>query len=280
MIRIEDAADNWHLSDVTVVADTPGSLVYRARQPDGQSVIAKLLKPHGMGELAGMDYLTWRSGSGAIRLIARQDNACLLEDAGTRLLEDLRETDGEAAATDVFADVVAQLHAPSPQPIPGHLIPLHQHFSALVEEQVSMPAAHSANVTWAAGVARALLAAQANVMPLHGDLHHENILADRHGQWRAIDPHGLIGDPVYDVANFFGNPLGRPDITCKEDRIRLLAARLSAALGHDEETLLRYAAAHAALSACWSIGDPVSDEDLEDAGHRLSFLGTVRSILA
>jgi streptomycin 6-kinase len=279
MIGIKDAAKRWQLSDVRPVADTPGSLVYRARQPDGQSVIVKLLKPHGMGELSGMDYLAWRSGGGAIRLLARQDNACLLQDAGARMLEDLRVTDGEAAATDVFADVVAQLHTPSSHTIPNGLVPLQQHFSALIEERVLMPAAHAGNMAWAADIARVLLARQTNVMPLHGDLHHENILADDHGRWRAIDPHGLIGDPVYDVANFFGNPLGRPDITCDEGRVRLLSGRLSMALGYGEEKLLRYAAAHAALSACWSIGDPVSDDDLEDAGHRLTFLGIIRSML-
>jgi streptomycin 6-kinase len=44
--------------------------------------------------------------------------------------------------------------------------------------------------------------------------------------------------------------------------------------------VLRYAAAHAALSACWSIDDPVSDEDRRDADHRLAFLAIVRAMLA
>lgn len=279
MLDIDDAARHWQLADVGLLADTHGSLVYRARHPDGLSVVVKLLKPRGMGEIAGMDYLAWRDGEGAVRLLARLDNACLLEDAGTRDLEHVRATEGEAAATDVFAAVVARLHAPSPRPAPHGLVPLRRHFAALLDEQVPMPAAHASNVAWSADVAQTLLASQTNVMPLHGDLHHENILADDHGTWRAIDPHGLIGDPVYDLANFFGNPIGRPDITSDEGRIQALSAKLSAALGYDEETILRYAAAHAALSACWSIGDPVSDDDLLDADHRLRFLGIVRAML-
>lgn len=280
MIGIDEATRLWRLGDVGPLADTHGSLVYRARLPDGQSVIAKLLKPRGMGEISGMDYLAWRDGSGAARLIAREDNACLLEDAGARSLEDVRATDGEATATDVFAAVVARLHMPSPQPVPAGLVPLERHFAALVDDQVSMPAEHLSNVAWAADVARTLLANQIDVMPLHGDLHHENILVDAHGTWRAIDPHGLIGDPVYDLANFFGNPIGRPDITCDKDRIGLLSASLSTALGYDGQKILRYAAAHAALSACWSIGEPVSEDDLRDAGHRLAFLGIIRTMLA
>lgn len=279
MIAIGQAAKLWHLSDIRPIADTPGSLVYRARLPDGKSVVAKLLKPRGIGELAGMDYLAWRGGTGAANLLARHDNAGLLEDAGTRTLEDFRESEGEAAATRAFAGLLQQLQAPSLHPFPSGLVPLEQHFAALTGETVPMPTAHVANVAWAAATARDLLATQTNVMPLHGDLHHENILADDSGQWRAIDPHGLIGDPVYDTTNFFGNPLQRPDVTCDESRIRLMATTLAAAFACPEDKVFRYAAVHAALSACWSIEDPVSDDDLSDAGNRLTFLGIVRSML-
>ena len=278
MIEIAEAARRWQLTDVRPIADTPGSLVYRARRPGGRPVIAKLLKPRGMGEIGGMDYLAWRDCHGAVGLLAREENACLLEDAGARNLEDVRQADGEAAATRIFAAVLRQLHAPSPSPVPGGLVPLERHFVALLQDRVPVPAAYAADVAWAAAVARSLLAEQTDVMPLHGDLHHENILCDEAGQWRAIDPHGLIGDPVYDAANFFGNPVGRPEITGNEGRIRLLASLLAPALACSEGKVLRYAAAHAALSACWSIGDLVADEDLADAGHRLAFLAAVRAI--
>ena len=279
MIGIQEAARIWQLADIRPIADTPGSLVYRARHPDGRRVIAKLLKPHGMGEIAGMDYLAWRNGRGAVTLLEREGNACLLQDGGTRNLEDVRQADGEAAATRIFAAMLQQLHAPSLSSVPGGLVPLDRHFAALLHDRIPVPAAHAADVAWAADIARTLLAEQSDVMPLHGDLHHENILSDESGQWRAIDPHGLIGDPAYDAANFFGNPIGRPDITCDESRIRLLASLLAPALACSEGKALRYAAAHAALSACWSIGDPVSDDDLADAGHRLAFLAVVRAML-
>lgn len=279
MIGITEAAALWRLADVAELTETHGSVLYRARHADQGAVIVKILKPAGMGELSGMDYLAWRNGQGAVRLLARHDNGCLLEDAGARALEDLRKSDGEDPATEVFAQVLQQLHAASPRSFPQALVPLERHFAALIEEQVAMPAAHADGVAWAAGIARQLLADQTNVMPLHGDLHHENILADDTGRWRAIDPHGLIGDPAYDVANFFGNPLGRPDITCNAARIRLLSGRLAQALDCEEPKVLRFAAAHAALSACWSIGDPVSQEDLDDAGHRLRFLAVVRGML-
>ena len=278
---INAAADLWHLDEIEPIADTPGSFVYRARTPDSGSVVAKLLKPRGMEELAGMDYLAWRHGHGAVRLIARQDNACLLEDGGRVTLEDFRTSNGEEAATKVFADILTKLHAPSQYPPPAGLTPLVWHFRGLIEQRAA-PAHpdHADDLVWAAALARDLLANQNPVLPLHGDLHHENIISQDGASWHAIDPHGLIGDPAYDAANFFGNPLGRPDITCNTDRILAIAVVIAQVTGWSESKILQYAACHAALSACWSIDDPVSEDDVKDGEDRLSFLKVIRDLIS
>lgn len=274
------ATDLWRLEEVEPVADTHGSLVYRARTREGQTVIAKLLKPRGMDELAGMHYLGWRQGHGAVCLIARRDNACLLEDAGHITLEDFRASHGEVAATEVFAGVLADLHAPSTHSPPQGLTPLARHFRSLTERTAPAHPDHAEDLLWAAALARDLLANQNHVMPLHGDLHHENIISHEGSVWRAIDPHGLIGDPAYDAANFFGNPLNRRDITCDPHRIPVIARTTATAIGCLESKILQYACAHAALSACWSIDDPVSEEDVRDAQDRLAFLKVVRDLLS
>lgn len=280
MLDIVAATRLWGLSDVVPIADTPGSNVYRARTAEGISIVAKLLKPRGMEEVAGMDYLAWRGGHGAARLLARQDNASLLEDAGSVTLEEIRAAEGEGASIKVFASVLAALLAPSHHPPPTGLTSLTRHFRSLTERKSPVHPDHAGNLLWAAGLARRLLAAQVDAMPLHGDLHHENIMSHGGGEWRAIDPHGLIGDPAYDVANFFGNPLGRPDITCDGDRILEIAHATAPVIGCAPKKVLEYAAAHAALSACWSIDDPVSEDDLRDALDRLAFLGVARELLA
>ena len=280
MLDIAAAARLWSLGDIVQIADTPGSNVYRARTGAGAQVVVKLLKPRGIEELAGMDYLAWREGHGAVGLLARQDNACLLQDAGPITLEDHRLTAGEDAAIEVFANVLAALHAPSVHRPPGGLTPLTHHFRALTERGAPAHPEHADDLIWAADIARSLLARQTQPMPLHGDLHHENILSLDGHEWRAIDPHGLFGDPVYDVANFFGNPIGRPDITCDSDRILRIVRTTAPALQCSTEKLLHYAAAHAALSACWSIDDPVSEEDFQDALDRLAFLKVARNLAA
>ena len=42
---------------------------------------------------------------------------------------------------------------------------------------------------------------------LHGDLQHLNVLNTGEG-WRAIDPHGWVGDPAFEAAALLANPRG------------------------------------------------------------------------
>jgi streptomycin 6-kinase len=91
-------------------------------------------------------------------------------------------------------------------------------------------------------------------MLLHGDLHHENILADRKNGWVAIDPKGVTGDPAYEAARFQHNPI--PGFLSMDDP-RAIARRrveiLASILGEDRSRLLAWAFFDAVLAACWSV---------------------------
>lgn len=56
-------------------------------------------------------------------------------------------------------------------------------------------------------VFRELLATPVDAVVLHGDLHHMNVLRSHDG-WRAIDPHGWLGDPAFEPAALLANPRG------------------------------------------------------------------------
>jgi streptomycin 6-kinase len=91
---------------------------------------------------------------------------------------------------------------------------------------------------------------------LHGDLHHENILAAERAPYLAIDPKGVIGEAAYETAAFLRNPI--PDIGTWPDLRHLLARRvdiLAEQLGLDHRRIIGYGLAHAVLSAWWSLED-------------------------
>lgn len=91
------------------------------------------------------------------------------------------------------------------------------------------------------------------VIPLHGDIHHDNVLHDRERGWLAIDPKGLLGERTFDYTNIFCNPdletatsptvfSRRLDVVPDESKI-------------DRERLLRWVFAYAGLSASWCMED-------------------------
>lgn len=82
---------------------------------------------------------------------------------------------------------------------------------------------------------------------LHGDLHHGNLLRGPYG-WVAIDPHGLVGEPAYDVGPLFFNPLGLDVAHLIERRLDVLVA----VLGLDRDRLRRWGFVRAVLSAAWT----------------------------
>ncbi|HAY5318376.1 TPA: hypothetical protein JQQ97_004344, partial [Shigella flexneri] len=79
---------HWHVSQPVLIADTFSSLVWKVSLPDGTPAIVKGLKPIEdiADELRGADYLVWRNGRGAVRLLGRENNLMLLEYAGERML--------------------------------------------------------------------------------------------------------------------------------------------------------------------------------------------------
>ncbi len=94
---------------------------------------------------------------------------------------------------------------------------------------------------------------------LHGDLHHDNILAAEREPWLAIDPKGAIGEPAYEAGALLRNPM--PGILHRPALQRILSRRvqlLAAELGLDEQRLTAWGFYQAVLSAWWS---------LEDHGH-------------
>jgi streptomycin 6-kinase len=109
-------------------------------------------------------------------------------------------------------------------------------------------------------------------MVLHGDAHHYNILhtTNRDGSGRderlTIDPHGVAGDPGYEVGCFIYNPGGALDPLRAPDpkaRVARRVAILAEELGWDRERVRLWCLAQSVLSAWWYTEDgDVSEEDV------------------
>lgn len=94
-----------------------------------------------------------------------------------------------------------------------------------------------------------------NDIVLHGDLHHDNILASG-SEWKAIDPHGYIGDPAAEVGAMIRNAF---DCFNKSDSIPNIVNRrlqiLATELPYDMQRIKSWTFCLTALSGAWSVED-------------------------
>ncbi|TXR48944.1 aminoglycoside phosphotransferase family protein [Phyllobacterium endophyticum] len=259
----------WKVSSPELVAETATSRIVKVRLEDGAPAIVKHLTPLGMREeLGGTHYLEWHDGKGCIRLLAQRGNNLLLEYAGAHTLLDHLNEHGDDAATQVFVEMFLELSQTKQtgRPAPQDLIPLRTMFSSLfTKAEGDRKLGVRSQFVEAAELADRLLNDQRDVQPLHGDLHHENILYGERG-WLVIDPKGLMGDPMYDAANMFYNPLDRDDLRSSESRAFSMAQTFSHAFNRDITTILGFGMVHACLSASWHDEDGNLDESKRSLG--------------
>jgi streptomycin 6-kinase len=85
---------------------------------------------------------------------------------------------------------------------------------------------------------------------LHGDLHHENVLAAQREPWLVIDPKGIVGPRGYECGTYLRNYLFDQADPARANARR--ARQLAEILGLELEAVLRWSVAHNVLSAWWS----------------------------
>lgn len=208
----------------------------------------KVYKPTS-DEHGAADLLAWYGGDGAVRVLRCDDAAILVEWAGTQDLATVPGTEADNRAAEILAQVVSRLLKPRPAVLADSLTPLERNFRALFERE-----GHSDTLFACAEVARQLLATETDRVPLHGDVHHRNVLLSDRG-WLAFDPKSLIGDPAYEVANLLRNPSSNSMIVHDRDRFDRLADFYAKVLKLDVDRVRAFAFAHAGLSAAWDLED-------------------------
>ena len=219
-------------------------------------------------ERRGGRLMAWWEGDGAARVLAHDDCALLLERAtGPRKLEAIVAAGADDEASCILCTTAARLHVPRRGP-PPELAPLSRWFEAL------SPAAgvHGGLLAQADAAARDLLATPRDVVTLHGDIHHGNVLDAGTRGWVAIDPKGLSGERTFDFVNILRNPDATTALAAGRfgRQVDLLAD--TAAL--DRHRLLKWTLAFAGLSAAWHLADrEPADLDFAVAGLAAAALG-------
>ena len=201
-------------------------------------------------ERLGAALMIWWNGEGAARVLEHDGDALLMERAiGDASLVEMARNGCDDQSSRILCAAATTLHLPRDCPPPPTILPLSHWFRALD------PAASRFGGIWelAAATARELLAEPQEVVVLHGDIHHGNILDAGPRGWLAIDPKGLVGERGFDFANIFCNPDLK--IAVGPGRLARQASVVAEAASLDRTRLLKWVLAYAGLSAAWTLED-------------------------
>jgi streptomycin 6-kinase len=135
----------------------------------------------------------------------------------------------------------------------NHLVNLHKRFGNTNIPECLFNSAESAWQSIQANLQQQRL--------LHGDLHQENILSAPNGEWKAIDPKGIISETGYELVPFLINDLKYKDIQSTiSKRIDIFSDQLDI----DRDRIIQWGIFRSVLSVYWQLEDnlPIATKDL------------------
>lgn len=225
----------------------------------GRPALLKLPHAHAVEERQAAQLMVWWHGQGAAEVYAceQASGAIVLERLSSEpSLKAMALSGRDDEATRILCRAAAKLHNKAAHDLPP-LFSLERWFRALGP----MAARYGGILREGASVAERLLTDQRDVVVLHGDLHHENLLWSEQRGWLAIDPKGLYGERSYDYANMLRDP--DFELAAQPRRFARQSWLIAQEAGIEHRRLLEWTLALTCLSAAWYLeeDDPSRDRD-------------------
>lgn len=266
---VDEALGRWHLALDPTAPLRWGftALVVPVTRPKGDPGVLKVGWPHVESDTEHLALRAWR-GRGAVELLAADPAS------GTLLLERLDAdrdltTGSMLDASEALGELLARLDRPAPPWAPRLSRQLSGVATKLAAAASDPSTAHRfprRMLQQAASLAADLLLEEdLDARLVHSDLHHANVLRrPRPGEWVAIDPKAVAGDPHWAVApalwNRWADALAAPDLrTHLTFRLELICG----AADLDPDRARAMTIVRVADNALWSIQharDEVADE--------------------
>ncbi|KIO49222.1 hypothetical protein SQ11_07545 [Nitrosospira sp. NpAV] len=245
-LKFDEYLGRWNLTPDGDPIITRSSQLFPVRQGDTPAMLKIAVESE---EQFGGHLMSWWAGRGAAQVLAHEGPVLLMERAENNVsLSNLARNGRDDEASRIICAAIAMLHKQIDRP-PLDLIPLTQWF----EDLALAAAQYGGMLTACAATARELLETPQDVVVLHGDVHHENILHFGSRGWLAIDPKCLFGERGFDYANLFCNPDAKTATTAGR-LVRQVEVVVEAA-GLERKRLLQWILAWAGLSAAWWLQD-------------------------
>lgn len=243
-------ADSWQLNQLEVNKNFSYNFVltgFQKRQP----IVLKMGLNH-QDLMREAEMLQAFQGYGGVRLLSQNQvqGALLIERSMPGHSLKLLFPNDDEEAIQITSRLMTNLHRASFPPR-GQIPTVNQWFFVL-DNEWDLPIHY---LQKARKIKQYLLKTSLQSVLLHGDLHHDNILAHTK-EWVVIDPKGVIGEEAFDVAAFIRNPF--PDLSLMSNAQNIIHNRIhqfSKYLNVEPMRLYYWSYIQAVLSTIWALED-------------------------
>lgn len=250
-------ADRWSLTVEPAYGNLSYNYVAPATRADGSPAVLKIGVASDDEFGAEIEALRVFDGHGMVRLLEADPGQAVMLLDRVRPGTPLTSVTDDAEATLIAAKLMRDFW---PVPPAGHAFPsLADWGNGLQRMRARFDGGSGPIPERLAAKAERLFRELSQSAPppvlLHGDLHHDNILAGPEAAWTVIDPKGVTGDPAYELAAFLRNPaslIADPDARQKIER---RIAIFTEVLAIEPDRIRGWALVHTVLSAWWVIED-------------------------
>ncbi|MFN2230372.1 MAG: aminoglycoside phosphotransferase family protein [Anaerolineae bacterium] len=218
---LANCLERWELTDCEPIDDLSINLVCFARSPAHGEVVLKIQGPH-TERFTEMTALELYGGERACRCIEcdREQAAMLLE----RILpgNNLRSVPAKNEQLAIGTEMLCSLPIPLQE---THGLPHYQDWMTTAFATVRRDYQPDGMVEELMGSAWELFREvdDGGQFLLHGDLHHENMLQAHNGEWKVIDPQGVVGSRLLECGRFIQNHVIDDDGIDPEETFRTIA---------------------------------------------------------
>lgn len=272
---IEVYADKWALTSFQFIPSYSANLIFKCYSENFGSVVLKIGNPSFKEIFTEFNTLREYNGRGFCRALdADIEKGVMLEEC-VHPGSPLRDVSSLDKRLSVFCSLYKGLHI---APIKADIYPTYTGWVCRITEYMSKRQDCKELYLYmqkAKDICLSVSALYSQKMLLHGDFHHDNILLGCDREYIIIDPKGVIGDPVFDVARFILNEFDEEITTESYKKINHIICFLEKRLNIPSYILKQCLYVETAMSVCWSVEDGSTPEEYPTLIKNVAFAETI-----
>lgn len=273
--NIETFADKWALSSFQFIPSYSANIVFKCYSKKLGHVVLKMGNPSSREIVTEFNTLKEYNGRRFCKVFEVDIEGGIILEEFVSPGNPLRDEDSLEKRLAIFCSLYKDLHIVSAE---ENRYPTYTEWVSRITDYMSARQDYKELYMYmkkAKEIYGSVSSLYSQKLLLHGDFHHDNILLGNNGEYVIIDPKGVIGDPVFDVARFILNEFGDEINNDLYKKINDILYILEKKLSIPNIILRKCLFVETTMGICWCIEDGSTPEEYPELLKNVTFAESI-----